>query len=138
MPNKRRFTEVKMKKKRPGKSRYRPSTQAKRRETYYSKGAGKSGLLLRRPRLVRHLRHIRKEQTARYAEITGSDTSGDKTQVIYKGCVDVFMGALDARANQIMEMARDLVSERPHKGGMKVRNRDLINATRIIARLRTQ
>lgn len=138
MPNKRRFTEVKMKKKRPGKSRYRPSTEAKRRENYYSKGAGKAGLLLRRPRLVRHLRRIRKEQSARYAEITGSEAPTDKTQVIYKGCVDVFMGALDARANQIMKMAHDLVSERSHKGGMKLRNRDLIKATRVIAQLRTQ
>lgn len=137
MPGKRRFTEVKMKKKRPGKSRYHPSTVAKRREAYYSKGAGKAGLLLRRPRLVRHLRRIRKEQNVRYAEITGSEVS-DKTQVIYKGCVDVFMGALDARANQLMKMAHDLVSERPHKGGMKVRSKDLIKAARIIAEHRTQ
>ena len=137
MPAKGRLGQVKIKSKKPGKSKFRPSIQAKRRQNYYKTGKGSSGLLIRRPRVVRYIRKFRREHNLRYAEITSTDVS-TKKEVMYKGVPDVFVGALDAMANQVVALAADFAKQRPHKGGIKLRKSDLIIAMRTIKNLKSQ
>jgi histone H3/H4 len=133
-----RLAEAKQKKKRAGKSRLRPSTQSKRRQKYYKTGEGSVGLLVRRPRVVRFIRKIRETQNERIAKITGSGTSTSKKNVISRGCVDVMTGALDARANQLMDQAFQFAKHRKKKGGLKIRRADLELARSNIAKIKRQ
>lgn len=114
------------------KRQFRPSVKAARREKYYSTGKGSTGLLVSRPRLVRVIRNARKAQTLRYAELTGIEPKG-KRQVLSRGFVDVSLGALDAYANRIMEVAATLA-----KGRRTVRIEDIECAHRMIQKITHQ
>ena len=100
---------------------------ANRRKAFYTTGKGSVGVLVRYPRLVRHIRKIRREQNARYQEITGSEE--EKKNVLYKSFPDVIIGAIDAYANRIMELAaahaRERNRKKDSKKGLKLKITDL-------------
>ena len=131
-----RFKEVKKQSKHTGgKSRYRPLTQAKRRHTYFKTGKGSVGLLVRRPRVVRVIRKLREIQNERYLALSGIENDGKKKQVLYKGYTEAVVGALDAYANRIMEMAARFAKGRPKK---KLRIEDLESAIWAIKKISRQ
>lgn len=101
------------------------SVIAKRRTAFYSTGKGSVGILVKYPRLVRHIRKIRRDQNERYKEITGA--SEDKKNVLFKSFPDVIIGAVDAYANRIMELAAAHAKSRrsDEKKGLKLKKKDL-------------
>jgi len=102
------------------------SVIAKRRAVFYKTGKGSVGVLVRYPRLVRYIRRIRREQNERYHEITGSSAE-KKKNVLFRSFPEVLIGAVDAHANQIMELAAAHAKER-HKDetkGLKLKIADL-------------
>jgi len=124
-----RHKEVKTTKKPGKKSRFRPLVKAKRREAFYKTGKGSVGLLVRRSRVVRVIRNVRRIENVRYQELTGIETKGKK-QVLYKGFPDVIVGAADAYANRVMELAAEFAKKRRKNGakGMKLRIEDIRSA----------
>jgi len=111
----------------------KPSTTAKRRNKFYSEGKGSTGVLVSRPRLTRVIRNARKAQTERYRELTGIEPKG-KRAVLKRGFVDVSVGAMDAYANRIMEIAAEFAKGRRGKS-MTLRTEDIVRATQCIRRI---
>lgn len=123
------------------KHHFKPSVIAKRRKAFYTTGKGSTGVLVRHPRLVRYIRKIRKEQNKRYEQLTGGAVEEGKKIVLFHSFPDTLVGAIDAYANRIMELAADHAKGRrsqkgkPPKVGMKLRKDDLIFAIRWITKL---
>ena len=117
------------------KNHFKSSVLARRRTAFYSTGKGSVGLLVRFPRLVRHIRRIRKAQNARYAALGGLPDQEGRS-VIFKSFPTVIIGAIDAYANRIMELAAAHAECRrtPDKG-LKLRKEDLTFAIDWIRKL---
>lgn len=114
------------------KRHFRPSVKAKRREKFYSVGKGSTGVLVSRPRVARVIRNARKIQTIRYQQITGIEPSG-KRPSLSKGFVQVAVGALDAYANRLMEIAAELA-----QGRRTLRMQDINRAHEVIQKITHQ
>lgn len=114
------------------KRHFRPSVKAKRREKFYSVGKGSTGVLVSRPRVARVIRNARKVQSIRYQQITGIEPSG-KRPSLSKGFVQVAVGALDAYANRLMEIAAELA-----QGRRTLRMQDINRAHEVIQKITHQ
>lgn len=119
------------------KNHFKNSVIARRREAFYSTGKGSVGFLVRFPRLVRHIRKIRKDQNARYATLGGIKEDEDSNRnVLFKSFPQTLIGAVDAYANLVMELAAEHAEVRRHpEKGLKLRKADLELAIRWIARI---
>lgn len=120
-------------------NRFSSKVLANRRKAYYTTGRGSTGLLVHRNRVVRRIRAIRKDETARVQSITGYENNKEQ-KVIFKPFVQVAVSALDAYANRILEIASMFAKKRPHKedAGMKLRISDLESAIELIIKLAYQ
>jgi hypothetical protein len=130
-----RLKTVKKPKATGAKGHFKSSVLAKRRKAFYSTGKGSVGLLVRFPRLVRHIRKIRKDQNARYAALGGLPDEEGRS-VIFKSFPTVIIGAVDAYAGRIMELAAaHAESRRTPDKGLKLRVSDLEFAVRWISKI---
>lgn len=134
-----RFREIKTPQKSTGTKRFKSSVLAKRRQKFYTTGAGKTGLPLKHSRVMRHVRHVRDIQNKRINEMAGLDDK--KKTVIYSGFGEVIMGAVDAYGRQVQKLATDFAKERrrmtggTEKQGLKIRSKDYIMARDWIRRI---
>ena len=132
-----RLKGVKKPKSAASKNHFKNSVIARRRAAFYSTGKGSVGFLVRFPRLVRHVRKIRKDQNARYATLGGikEDEETHRT-VLFKSFPQALIGAVDAYANRVMELAAEHAEPRHHpEKGLKLRVADLEFAIRWIAKI---
>ena len=136
-----RLKETKKPRSTGSKNHFKTSVIARRREAFYTTGKGGVGLLIRFPRLVRHIRRIRKDQNARYVELGGIPEDDEKNHrsVLFKSFSQTVIGAIDAYANRVMEFASEHAESRRHpEKGLKLRASDLEFAIRWIKKISSE
>lgn len=136
-----RFKEAKGPQKSVGKSRFSNLVVAKRRQKFYTTGKGSVGVLLRSRRVVKVIRVTRAKQNERLQELTGIEPKG-KRSVVFKGFSEVVIGAVDAYANLIMELAAEFAKKRRggnnRTQGLKLKVEDIMSAREIIKKIAHQ